>query len=722
MKNTRKAGPHPARARLNVLSASLQIALFGTALASTAYAQQSDTAPRHTDVSLPEIRVRSDKETATGPVDGYAAKRSATGTKTDTPILETPASVQVIPRQVMEDQNALNLKDVYENVSGVLQAGNTLNAQSEVLPVIRGFESPALMRNGLRSTLSGAVDLVNVERVEVLKGPAAVLYGAIEPGGIVNYVTKRPQAQQAATIEQQVGSYGHLRTTADVTGSMNQDGTLLYRLNAARTDTDSFRDHMELERTAIAPSFLWKPNGQTEVLFDLSYLREKQPYDNGVPLGFNNQKLVPIETFFGDPDLKGRQLEDSFASYQLTHKLNPAWSLRNQFQLHRAHARNEALRPRDVTGTTGNEILRQRYQNEDRTDDEAQFVVDLTGNINAGGLNHEVLAGVEFIQQESDFRRFRQNIPNIRITANPNVNFTPPATQRQQIVDAKTQWGGLYLQDQMSFLGDRLKFLLGGRFDSVRTENLNDGVATPTIKDQAFSGRGGLLYKLTNNTSAFTSVTQSFQPQFPGVLDTNGNPLDPQRGKQVEVGLKGEFLDRRLLATTSIFRLQKSNVPVCADTSCTANIPGIKQQTQGLEIDVSGALTRNINITASYAYTDSEVLENRSDPSAVGQRLGNVPQHMARLWLTYDHGGPREGWGAGAGLRYVSTNMAQFDTTKLPAYTVFDMGLWYKLKTVKLRLNIDNLFDKEYYARASGRAIVHPGAPRTLIASATFEF
>lgn len=721
MKNTKKNGARPANARLSILSASIQIALFGASIAGSAYAQQSGAESRQ-ETSLPEIRVTADKETATGPVDGYVAKRSATGTKTDTPIIETPASIQVIPRQVLEDQSAQNLKDVYKNVSGVAQGGDVLNAQSEVLPIIRGFESRSLMRNGLRSTLSGAVDLVNVERVEVLKGPAAMLYGAVEPGGIINYVTKRPQAQQFTTLEQQVGSFSHLRTTADVTGPMNSDGSLLYRLNVAHTDADSFRDHMKLERTAVAPSFLWKLSGQTEVLFDLSYLREKQPYDNGVPLGFNNQKLVPIETFFSDPDLKGRTVEDSFASYQLTHQLNSTWSLRNQFQMHRAHARNEGLRSRGVAGTPGNEVLRLRYQNEDRKDDETQFVLDLTGNVRAGGLNHELLLGMELTQQDSDFRRFRQNTPNVAITANPTVNFTPPANQVHEVNDTKTQWGGLYLQDQISLLDDRLKVLIGGRFDSARTEKTTDGVAAPTVSDQAFSGRGGLLYKLTDTTSAFTSVTQSFKPQEPGTLDASGKPLDPEQGTQYEAGIKGEFLDRRLLATASIYRLEKSDIPVCTDSSCTASFPGVRQRSQGIEFDVSGALTRNINIIGSYAYTDSEVLENRSAPTTVGERLGNVPLHMARLWLTYDQGGPREGWGGGAGLRYVSTNTAQFDNTKLPAYTVFDMGLWYKLKTVKLRLNIDNLSDKEYYARAHSQAMVHPGAPRTVTASASFQF
>jgi len=177
------------------------------------------------DEALPEVTITAtkDKETATSPVIGYLAKRSATATKTDTPIIETPASVQVITRDVIDDQKALSLKDVYENVSGVQQAGNTLNAQTEVLPIIRGFESPTLLRNGLRSTMTGAVDLINVERVEVLKGPSSILFGAIEPGGIVNYVTKRPQAEASHTLTQEFGNFDYFRTSGDTTGALNAD-------------------------------------------------------------------------------------------------------------------------------------------------------------------------------------------------------------------------------------------------------------------------------------------------------------------------------------------------------------------------------------------------------------------------------------------------------------------------------------------------------------------
>ena len=684
--------------------------------------------PMSGDGRLPAVTVtaNANDQTAWGPVNGYAAKRSATGTKTDTPILETPASVQVVPREVMEDQKAANLKDVYENVSGVQQAGNTLNAQTEVLPIIRGFESPSLMRNGLRSTVAGAVDLINVERVEVLKGPASILYGALEPGGIVNYVTKRPQGESSHVFEQQIGSYDWRRTSGDSTGSLNSDGSLLYRFNFAQTNSNSFRNSMNLERTAVAPSLLWKIKDQTELLLDFSYVKEKQPYDAGIPVDANGKPRVSRSTFFGDPDLAGRTNEDFYAGYQLSHTVNSTWSLRNQLQFHSAHNKNESLRPRGISGNN----LTMRYQNEDRTDDELQFVLDGTAKFSTGAIDHTLLIGAEHIEQDSDFRRFRVNVPNVPISDNPNVNFNPPANQARTADLSKTRWSSLYLQDQISLLdGGRLKLLLGGRFDDVLTQGSSGGVASADVKASAFTGRAGLLYRLSNQHSAYVSTSQSFRPQFAFAVDTSGKPLDPETGRQYELGFKSSFLNDRLLATVSLFDIEKKNVAafdqaLFDSTGRSAYFPGVKQRSRGVEFDLTGNLTRQLKVIASYAYTDTEVLQNAEEPAQVGKPLGGVAPHAARVWLAYDFDGssPLAGFGVGGGARYVGKSTAQFDTTKLEPYTVADVGVWYGWKNIKASLNVKNLFNKNYIARASTNAIAHPGAPRTVVASVSIGF
>lgn len=673
------------------------------------------------------VSAESQAQTAWSAVRGYAAKRSATGTKTDTPILETPASVQVVTRDVIDDQKAANLKDVYENVSGVQQAGNTLNAQTEVLPIIRGFESPSLMRNGLRATVAGAVDLVNVERVEVLKGPASILYGALEPGGIVNYVTKRPQAESFHVFEQQFGSYDYRRTTGDSTGALNSDGSLMYRFNFAHTHSDSFRDSMSLERTAVAPSLLWKPTDQTELLIDFSYLKERQPYDTGIPLFDDGKPRTSKSAFFNDPDLDGRSNEDYYAGYQFSHAFDSTWSIRNQLQFHRAHNRNEALRPRNVQGNN----LRLRYQNEDRTDDELQFVVDGVAKFSTAAIDHTVLLGAEYIEQDTDFDRFRVNTPNVAISDNPVVSFDPPANQTPTADLSKTRWTSLYLQDQLSLLdGGRLKLLVGGRFDDVLTEGSSGGVAAADVEDQAFTARAGLLYLLSNQHSVYLSASQSFRPQFAFAVDASGRPLDPETGRQYELGLKSAFLGARLFTTLAVYDIEKDDVAVFDQalfdaTGQSAYFPGVKERSRGFEFDLSGSLTNQLKLIASYSYTDTKVLENAGDPAQVGEPLGGVSPHVARVWLSYDFNkaGPLAGLGIGGGARYVGESTAQFDTAiELDAYTVADIGVWYNWRNVKTSLNVKNLFDKDYIARASSNAIAHPGAPRSVFATVSVGF
>lgn len=679
------------------------------------------------DEALPEVTITAtkDKETATSPVIGYLAKRSATATKTDTPIIETPASVQVITRDVIDDQKALSLKDVYENVSGVQQAGNTLNAQTEVLPIIRGFESPTLLRNGLRSTMTGAVDLINVERVEVLKGPSSILFGAIEPGGIVNYVTKRPQAEASHTLTQEFGNFDYFRTSGDTTGALNADESLLYRLNFAYTDSDSYRDYMKLERSAIAPSLLWKISDQTELLLDFSYSKEKQPYDTGIPLDAEGKPLTSREAFFGYPDLDGRSNEDVYAGYQLTHILNPTWTIRNQLQYHRAHSENEALRARSVFGNS----LRMRYQNEDRVDDEVQFVLDATAKFSTGAVDHTFLIGTDLIKQESDFDRFRVNTPNYAISDSPNVNFNPPANQTQTKDISKTDWMSIYFQDQMSLLSDdRLKLLIGGRFDDVVTKSSADGIDTVDIKDQAFTGRAGMLYMLSDNHSVYFSSSQSFRPQFAFAVDINGKPLDPETGRQYEVGFKSAFFNEKLLSTISVFEIKKKNVAVFDQslfdsTGQNAYFPGVKQESRGFEFDLAGNLTDQLKVIANYSYTDTQIIENQGDLSQEGLPIGGVSPHAARIWMSYNFKGPLNGLGIGGGVRYVGESTAQFDPNlEIDPYRVTDIAAWYSWDNIKASINVKNLFDEEYIVRASNNSIAHYGAARTIIGSVSINF
>lgn len=685
------------------------------------------------EVQLEETVVRGQADTTP-----YKAEEAMTGTKTPTPIAETPISVQVITRQLFEDQGALRLQDVYENVSGVVQSGNTLNARTEVAPFIRGFESFELLRNGLRATNSGTIDLVNIERVEVLKGPASILYGALDPGGVLNFVTKKPLDVPYYELEQTIGSYDLYRTSFDATGPLNDDKTLLYRFNGAYMDSNSFRDEIDLERISVAPSLTWRIASQTEITFDFSYTNEQVPYDTGIPFDLQGNPAVSKHTFMGNEDLDGRDIHDAFASYQLTHAFDDVFSLRHQFQWHRAHAYNEAIRPRGVRDADSDGIIeyRRRYQNENRRDDEYQTVTDLLAQFDTGEIHHDFLVGVELILQDTDFFRQRQNLPDLELEPGFDPEAPAPTGIAEQTDFSDTQRVGVYVQDQLSMLEDkRLHVLLGGRFDYFEQQNESDGVDAPNVNEGAFTGRAGVLYELTDWVSPYVSVTQSFEPQFAGTLDASGNLLDPEEGLQYEAGLKFQLFEERLLATVAFYDLTKENVAVFDqelfdNTGQEAFFPGVEERSRGVELDVTGAITPELSVLVAYAYTDTEVIENAGDPGQEGDRFGNVPLHSTRVWLAYNfaQNTAMEGLGFGAGLRYVSEFTAEFDQSLLlDEYITFDAGVWYRkpLRTgqvLKLQLNVENIFNEDYFVRASDRGIVHPGEPLLVFGSIGIEF
>jgi iron complex outermembrane receptor protein len=653
----------------------------------------------------------------------YDAPRAAAATRLNVPIIDTPVSVQVVPRQVLEDQAVRGLEDIYTNVSGVTQAGNTLNAQTEIRPMIRGFETAVPLRNGLRATTVGAVDPVNIESVEVLKGPASILYGALEPGGVLNYVTKKPLMAPRYEVTQQAGSYQFLRTTLDATGPLNAARTAAYRLNAGFEDSESFRDALSLRRVAVVPSFTFRPNDATELFTDFSFSRETLPYDSGVPFGFDGRPLVDPGTSFGNPHLAGRELNDYFSTVGFFRRLHQRATLRTQFQFHRVHAMNESIRHRGLGGVRGSELLRRRYQNEDRTDDDYQFVADVLTNFSVAGTRHEGLVGFDVAYQDSDFRRFRTNIPDIPVTGN-SLSYVPPTVQPQEVVLATNRWLAVYAQDQIASLaGGRLKFLVGARYDTSLGEGTRDGVAQASTESSSLTGRFGAGYKLTPAMLLFASVAQSFVPQAPGTVDIAGTLLDPQTGLQYEGGIKSELAGGRLLTTLSVYHIRKENValsdlPLFNQTGQIAFFPGVAERSRGIEIDGAGRVTDRLSVFANYSFNDAETVQHLNTPSLVGARLGNTPAHLSRVWVTYESSASRErrGLGLGGGFRAQSSQTMQFDTLQLDGFTVADVAAWYRVpmaadRRLRLQVNVDNVFDREYYVRASDRSIVHPGAP-----------
>jgi len=664
----------------------------------------------------------------------YALRDASLSTKTNTPLREIPASIVVVPQQVIRDQAAYRIEDIYLNASGVVQSGNTLNAQSVIRPYIRGFESNVFFRNGLRATAVGSVELLNIQSVEFLKGPASILYGAVQPGGILSYTTKRPFEDPYYNFRQQGGSWDNSRTTIDLNEPLNDDRTALFRINGAYTNYNSFRDYVNGDRVGVAPTLMLLPTENTVVLADFSYSREWVPYDNGVPIGLNNQPLVPSSANFNAINLRGRDLEDFYFALSVVHQFDfMPLTWRSHLLMRQTNAKNETLRPRG--GAVGNNAINagniaQRYQNEEVTDEGVQFVSDLlleSGNDNFGNT---IVAGIDLLHEQSTFSRFRTNaVPQVKIVPNPYVTFTPPTNQPQQLLLGNLNWVGGYVQDQIT-LGQRFHVLLGGRADHVETNASTDGVSSPEVSADALTGRVGVLYDLTDVISPYFSVSQSFVPQGSGVLDQNNNPLNPETGLQYEMGLKMVSTDQRLWLAMAFYQIKKNNVAV-ADPTGTFSLPGVSQQSQGFELDMAGELSPTWKIIGNYAYTDTEVTGNLTNPAQIGQRLGNVPLHVARAWITYTAplDGNWTGFGIGGGPRYQSSSLAFADpSVVLGDFLYFDMGLWYRrAPTLDRRgfyaqVNFFNLFDTDYYVSANTRDLVHPGAPFNVLANFGWEY
>lgn len=680
---------------------------------------------------LGPITVETRVESAYGPVEGYQASRSATATRTDTPILETPASIQVVPEQVYEDQAAPRLRDVYRNISGVEPSFTGFNVATTEQVIVRGFEETRNFRNGFRLERTAPADLASIERVEVLKGPASVLFGLSEPGGILNLVTKRPVNDTFAIVEQEFGSYDRYRTTVDANAPLLDDRSLLGRINLAYTSDDTFRDHDGIERIFIAPTLTWQPTDTTSLIVDFSYSYEDHPFDHGLAFNAAGEPVADVSTFLGEPDFRSER-EEFFVGYSFTHDFNDQLTFRNSFTFQDNENRVNAFRH---FGNTNPDNTVTRFFERFVTGGESiGAVADLGYKFELGPTRHHVLVGVDARWVDGSQADGGYSDPGFAIDiVNPQYGqFDANDLTFTTLYDFESELTavGTYFQDQITMADDRLHLLVGGRYDHV--DQSQRFVADKVDQtDTAFTARGGALYELTDWLSPYVSVAQSFNPNSPFTRSVDGGGLDPEEGVAYEAGVKLSFFEERLTSTVSGYQITKDNVAVTDPDNPNFSINGGELRSRGFEFDIAGELTPGWQIIANYAYTDTEVIE--SDNLPVGSRFRNVPLHSASLWSSYDFqpGSGLEGFGFGAGLRGVSERLGDnAGTFELDGFVVADAALWYRdtftvhgyEMPIKAQLNVQNLFDKDYYESAVSTANVFPGAPRTVIGTLSIEF
>ncbi|MBF2028205.1 MAG: TonB-dependent receptor [Oscillatoriales cyanobacterium C42_A2020_001] len=672
----------------------------------------------------PEADEPDEEIVVTGDRSRYAVPNASTATRTDTPLRDIPQSIQVIPRQVLEDRQVFRVGEAVRNVSGVQQGFSAAGGTESF--VIRGFSTFTKLRNGFREEAAIIEETSNVERVEVLKGPASVLYGNLDPGGAINTVTKLPLNQPFYSIGFQAGSFGLIRPTIDLTGPLNAEKTVLYRLNAAYEKDGNFRDFTQgVNRFFISPVLTWKISDRTSITFDLEYLKDTRPYDRGLVAIDNRVADIPFDRVLGEPDDVSRR-ERVRTGYRLEHQFSDNWTLRNAFSFF--HYNNSA-RGADqafigVDQQTGE--LGRVWLDNIESQNFYGLQTDLIGKFNTGSVKHTLLFGVDLSRNVDDFNgKFDLDNPTFINIFNP-VYGQVQRPAREQILSGgfasvtTTDRLGIYLQDQIT-LAENWKLLIGGRFDLADQRSISEGSETQQ-QDTAFTPRVGIVYQPIPPLSLYASFSQSFQPN--SGTQVNGSLLPPERGTQYEVGVKGEFLNGKLAATLAAFQITKSNVSATDPNNPDFSLPIGEQRSRGVELDIIGEILPGWNIVANYAYTNATVTGN-SDSTIIGNRLYSVPYHSASLWTTYQiQAGSLEGFGFGLGLFYVGEREGDLFAPGLvlPSYLRTDASIFYRKNNWRIAINVQNLFDVAYIKETSDRDRIAPGAPFTVVGKVSFEF
>ncbi|WP_164928491.1 TonB-dependent siderophore receptor [Gloeobacter violaceus] len=661
-------------------------------------------------------------------VGRYLRKDATTATKTDTPLIDIPQSIQVVPRQLLEDQKIIQFNDALKTVSGVFNANPTFASFSTFN--VRGFNTNNIYRNGFRDGVNSLAgfDVASIERIEVLKGPGSVLYGQGELSGIINVETKRPQPKAAYAATFDAGNYGLFRSSLDFTGPLTADKALSYRLNAVYQNSKSFLDFFQAERWLVAPAFTWRIGSNTTLDIDGEFYNARQPSTFGLPaVGTvlpNPNGKISTGRFVGEPLLDNYGSSAYRFSYRLEHRFSPNWSLRHGFSSSHQRLLFTQTVPVELfpDGRTLLRVITGTTVPDGYTFWRDSNIVDtyLIGNFRTGPVEHKLVFGFDASWFYNATRQFNGALIAPLDLFNPVYSPTRGPTILEANSFNSPSSYGIYIQDQLSF-SENLKLLLGLRYDNATQRTADLLTATRTSEDfDAFSPRVGLVWRPILPLALYGSFSRSFLP----TLGTNqaGLPFVPERGEQFEAGLKADLLEGKLFTTLAYFDLTRQNVLTPDPSNPFFSLQTGEQNSRGVEFDLTGEPVPGWNLTAAYAYIDARI--TRDTQFAVGNRLGAVPHHSASLWSTYQlQEGSLKGLGFGLGLFYVGERTGDLaNTFTLPGYLRTDAGVYYRADNVRYAFNFRNLFNVEYYESAGSALDVIVGTPFTVIGSVSVEF
>lgn len=665
-------------------------ALLGQAYSHAVMAQST------TQNDLPLIEVKAQSRPAATQVSGAS--------KTNGILLQTPQSISVVNTEDLRDRAVNSSKDALAYTPGII-AGQGEGRRDEFY--IRGFYSPReTLLDGMRDDSLYFRDLATTDKLEVIKGATAALYGRGAAGGLINRITKKPQAKQENEISLALGSNSQRRLSVDAGGALSNE--LNARLIAAYDAGDSYRNIVDHKRTLLAPSLSWNISPQTSLLLQTEIQREDHTPDRGIPSVNGRAVAVDASTFYGEKFDFTKTNSDLFKA-RLEHKFNQQLSLVNNMQYSQTDLDGVNTRNRRVNAD--NTVSRQI----------TYFPIQQKNLVNQTELtyaigNHLLLAGLELSQQKRDslVRQTGTAYPvdlyrPQQLLAAPDFRALPVAIDSRFNADTTA----LYLQDQIA-LTNEWDILLGGRFDQFKQKQtnrlLNNAVSERT--DNLFSPRMGLVYKITPQQSAYATISRSHQPAGGDLLYTGSNPLNqvkPLKTDLQEIGLKQEWLDKRLYTSIALFRVEQSNQLTADPTDLTGlrQLQIGRQRNQGLELELQGQLSSATQVNASYTYNDAKIIA--SNDIRIGNRAEMTPTHNASLWLKQSFS---KNWSAGAGIIAHSEQYALTDNTvRLPGYARVDLALTYMQARYDITLKLNNLGNTRYMESANNNVQIQPGAP-----------
>lgn len=672
-------------------------------LASQAGAQES---------TLPEVVVSSAAEKR------YAPAYATGATRTETPSREVPQSLRVLSRSLIEDVAATRMGDMLDYASGVSRQNNLGGLWDNY--AIRGFTGnentgAGYLVNGFAANrgYTAPRDTATIDRIEVLKGPSSSLYGSSEPGGVVNIVTRQPQFKPSQTYDFEVGNRDHYRAAADVTGALSEN--VAGRLIAVADHDGSTRDFVNSQRYLLAPSVTWALGASTLVQYAAELQRYTVPLDRGI-VAINGQLgAVPRSRFLGEPNDGDIRLDSQSHQLSVEHDFSDKWKGRVAMA-YRGGSLEGYSTEASALQADGRTLTRQRRYRDYQSDD-VSLQADVTGKFSTGAVGHELLLGVDTYRFSTTQVMLRRNptaaAPYAIDVFDPVYGQTPPTLLPNTDTYERQTNVGLYAQDQLQ-LGERWRVVGGARFDIYNQSLDNRLRGTSTGQHQtAVSPRIGVTYLATHNVALFANASRSFRPNAGS--DASGNAFAPEHGRAAEAGVKFDSTDRRTSATLAVFEIRKRNVLTTDPADAAFQVAAGEARSRGVELDVSGQLDSHWRVTGNFAYTDAEITQDSR--LAAGTPLANIPRISGSAMAIYEDQAPiGQRYGVGAGVRYVGARSGDAQNSfSLPAYTLADLlAYWQYSKTVRVSLNVNNLFDRTYYPNSYSSVWVTPGAGRTV--------